>query len=123
MFTVGAIHLSHVSMKKPEPRQPGLLPMRSPRRKMPDRSRRNAKTQHPATDEFSRGFLLGWQHRPRGPTLARIEQHTFKRKCPLALNSIANKYWSNRESNDYLPLVLGRTRDQPAKTRQLNLEA
>jgi len=24
MFTVAAIHLSHVSMKKPEPRQPGF---------------------------------------------------------------------------------------------------
>jgi hypothetical protein len=91
-------------MKKPEPRQPGLLPMRSPRRKMPDRSRRNAKNQHPGKDEFPHGFLLRLQHR-KGPTLARIEQHAFKRKCPLALNSIANKYWSNRESNDYLSLV------------------
>ena len=28
----------------------------------------------------------------KGPTLARIEQHVFKRKCWLALNSIAERY-------------------------------
>jgi hypothetical protein len=63
------------------------------------------RTNIPAKMNFRMVFSFGCSIDRKGPTLARIEQHVFKRKCPLALNSIANKYWSNRESNDYLSLV------------------
>ena len=53
---------------------------------MPDRN------QHPGKDEFPHGFLFGYGIDRKGPTLARIEQHAFKRKCRLALNSIAERY-------------------------------
>jgi hypothetical protein len=72
-----------VSMKKPEPRQPGLLPMRSPRRKMPDRSRRNAKNQHPGKDEFPHGFLLRLQHRPQGPDAGQDRTACLQTEMPV----------------------------------------
>jgi hypothetical protein len=77
---------------------------------------------------FRMVFSFGCSIDRKGPTLARIEQHAFKRKCPLALNSIANKYWSNRESNDYLSLVRtdlanGSNKRSPAKTHELDRDA
>jgi hypothetical protein len=63
------------------------------------------RTNIPAKMNFRMVFSFGCGIDRKSPTLARIEQHAFKRKCRLALNSIANKYWSNRESNDYQLLV------------------
>jgi hypothetical protein len=41
---------------------------------------------------FRMVFSFGYGIDRKGPTLARIELHAFKRKCRLALNSIAERY-------------------------------